>query len=483
MSSIPKVTVYIPCRHYGRYLAQAIESVLSQSRADWELIIVDDGSEDETARVAEGFQKEHPDRIRVIRHSPPRGLQFGANAALQAARGDTILRLDADDFLDENALLVLTSYLDRHPEVALVYPNYIYVDEAGNYLGVEHRKRIGKEAQFLDLPAHGAGTLVRREVLKKLGGYDERHSAQDGYELWLKLLPQHEIANVATPLFFYRQHADSQSSKQERLLEARRQIKQAMVDSRNSTAGLKIAAIVQAKNSYAHLPNVVLKELSGARLIDYTLEAALQAELFEQILVSTDDPEVARHCQGVQGISAMLRSPGLSGERTSEAEVALDAVTHLEQKLGSRPDILVLLSVHAPLRTAAHIREAVNTLILYEADSVVSVCEDTDLHFVHGPNGLTPLNPAMHRQIRLEREGLYESNGAIRALWRDILTEQDLVGRRVGHITMTREESLQIKTPFDLQLIEFLLRQRQAHQASAAQTPVPRTGAPEKVAP
>lgn len=467
MTPPPKMTVYIPCHHYGRFLAQAVESVLRQTWEDWELILIDDGSRDATAEIAAGFLRQHPERIRLIHHPEARGLRACANAALRAARGEYILRLDADDFLDENALLVLISYLDQHPEVALVYPNYLYVDEAGNTLGVERRKRIGKEALFLDLPAHGAGTLVRTEVLRKLGGYDERHDGQDGYELWLKLLPEHGVAHVATPLFFYRQHAASQSNRQERLLEARRQIKQAMVDGQNGMAGLKIAAIVQAKNSYPHLPNVVLKELAGARLIDYTLEAALRAELFERILVSTDDPEVVRHCQGVQGISAMLRSPGLSGERTSEVQVALDAVAYLEHTLRMRPDILVLLSVHAPLRTAAHIREAVNTLVLHGADSVVSVCEDTDLHFVHGPQGLTPLNPAMHRQIRLEREGLYESNGAVRALWRRVLTEQDVSGQKVGHIVMARPESFQIKNLFDLRLMEYLLQQRTPAEGKA----------------
>ncbi len=458
--SAPAITVYIPCRNYGRYLTQAVQSVLNQTRTDWELVLIDDGSEDATGQLAADFEQQNPERIRLVRHAQPQGLQACANEALRLARGEYLLRLDADDYLDDNALLVLASYLDRHPEIALVYPNYIYIDEAGNYLGVEHRKRIGQEAQFLDIPAHGAGTMIRKEVLRNLGGYDERYNVQDGYELWLKLLPQHGIANVATPLFFYRQHGASQSSNQNRLLEARRQIKQALVDSRGGLAGLKITAIVQAKNTYAHLPNVVLRELAGTRLIDYTLEAALRAELFEQILVTTDDPAVIQHCQGRQGISAKLRTPELSDERVLESQVAWDAVSHLEQTMGSRPDIVVLLSVHSPLRNAAHIREAVNTLILYEADSVVSVCEDTDLHFVHGPHGLTPLNPAMHRQIRLEREGLYESNGAVRTFWRRILTEQDLSGQKVGHIVMSRPESFQIKSTFDLQLVEHLLRQK-----------------------
>ena len=119
------------------------------------------------------------------------------------------MRLDADDFLDENALLILAGYLDRHPDIALVFPNYIYVDKRGQCLGVEQRKRIGSESQVLDLPAHGACTLVRKRVLKSVGGYNENFDRQDGYDLWLKVINRYRVANVETPLFYYRQHDES----------------------------------------------------------------------------------------------------------------------------------------------------------------------------------------------------------------------------------------------------------------------------------
>ena len=469
MTPHPKVTVYIPCHHYGRFLRQAVESVFRQTREDWELVLIDDGSCDGTAPMIAEFESRHPARIRVIRHPEPRGLRGCANAALQIARGEYILRLDADDYLDENALLVMACALDRNPGAALVYPNYTYVDEGGNTLGVEHRKRIGQEARLLDLPAHGAGSMIRTAVLRGLGGYDERYDAQDGYELWLKLLHRHGIINVPTPLFFYRQHPASRSNDEAHLLRTRQRIKEQIANGRGGAEGFRRVAIVPAKNTYPHLPDIVLREVAGVPLIHHTLEAALQTGLFEQILVTTDDPRVVKHCRAIPGVAAMLRSLALSGNRTLESQVVLEAVQHLERENGLRPDLLAVLSVHTPLRRSEHIREAVDTLVLYHTDSVLSVYEDWGLHFVHGKDGLTPLNPAMHRQIRLEREGLYESNGAIRVLWRDILTEQDLAGRRVGHIVMRREDSLQIKTLFDLQLIEHLLRQR--------------TETPEKVAP
>lgn len=457
MSSSPRVTVYIPCHHYGRFLKQAIESVLNQSFTDWELIVVDDGSEDETAEVAARFQKEQPERIRVLRHAPVRGLQYCANVALTAARGEYLMRLDADDFLDENALLVLATTLSQHPEVALVYPNFIYVDEQGNYLGVEHRKRIGDEAKLLDLPAHGAGTLARRCVLQELGGYDQRYRSQDGYELWLKVIQRYPVANVRTPLFFYRQHPASQSRNEERLLETRRRIKRDVVNQRHAASGLRSVAIVSAKNTYESFLNVALTELAGVPLIDYTLQAAKAVGSFESILVTTDDPKVIEHCRRCPGIEARLRPRELSRDRVLESEVAEDAVRWLEEGQKIRPDIVVLLSIHSPLRGAEHIREAIDTLILYETDSIVSVYEDYELHYLHGADGLIPLNPAMHRQIRLEREALYVNNGAIRACWRDRLTAEEILGDKVGHIVMPRHLSHQIKTPQDLRMIEQLL--------------------------
>ncbi len=130
--SKPKVTVYILSHNYAQYLPQAVESVLNQLYTDWELLLIDDGSDDDSARIMERYAQADPERIRVFSHHPARGLTACANLALGEARGDYIIRLDADDYFDESALLVLATYLDRHPEVGLVYPNYYYVNAAGD---------------------------------------------------------------------------------------------------------------------------------------------------------------------------------------------------------------------------------------------------------------------------------------------------------------------------------------------------------------
>jgi len=456
----PRVTVYIPCHNYGRFLRDAVDSVLAQHFDDWELIIVDDGSTDDTARIAEACVARYPDQIRVIRNHRAKGLQAGANAALEAARGDYIMRLDADDYLDENALLVLATYLDRHPDVGLVYPNYVYVNEVGDVLGVENRKKVGSEAKFLDLPAHGACTMVRKRVLKSVGGYSESYNAQDGHEIWLKILHRYHVGNVSTPLFYYRQHGTSLSRDEARLLQARQKIKRDLVERHEGKVRPRSVAVIPAKNTYRDLPNVVLNEVAGRPLIDYTLATARAAGAFEAVCVTTDDPAVAEYCAKFPGVTATVRPAELSRRHAGLSDVVTDAVARFEKEDGIYGDIVVVLSVHSPLRRAEHIRMALDTLLLYNADSVISVYEDYDIHFAHGEHGLEPINRNMLHRLRVEREALHVDNGAIKALWRDVLNPDDLYGRRVGHVVMPYHESYQIKSPFDLWLVEQVLLRR-----------------------
>jgi glycosyltransferase involved in cell wall biosynthesis len=380
----PKVTVYIPCHNYGRFLSAAIDSVISQIFQDWELIIINDGSSDNTEKIASDYVKNFQKRITYYFNSQPKGLRACANKVIESARGEYIMRLDADDFLDESALLVMTTYLDYHPDVALVYPNYSYVDEKGKILYVENRKKIGTEVKVLNLPAHGACTMVRKRVLKSIGGYDEKYDAQDGYELWLKVIDQHQVGNVSTPLFYYRQHHQSMTQDENRVLSARQKIKRDLVAKRGGSIKPRIVAIVPAKNTYQQVPNIAFKKFRGKPLIDFTLDSAIESNLFEKIFVTTDDKKVVDYCSKKESVIAALRDPELSHPNATPSQILFDAVNRLEQDFSIYPDILVLLSVNSPLHRPDFIRTAIDTLLLYSTDSVISVYEDNNLHFIHG---------------------------------------------------------------------------------------------------
>ena len=158
-------------------------------------------------------------------------------------------------------------------------------------------------------------------------------------------------------------------------------------------------------------------------------------------------------------VATRLRPSELSALTVREEEIILDAIGTLEDE-GYASDIVVSLGVHNPLRTPSEVQKAVDTLLLYDVDLVLSVHENHHLYYVHGERGLEPLNPAMHRRVRVEREGLFEGNGAVRVYWRDTLDEPEAYCPKVGHIVVPPSDGFQIKSPHDAWLAEQLLYAR-----------------------
>ncbi len=455
--SRPKVTVYVPSRNYGRYLEQCLQSLARQSLPDWEAILIDDASSDDSAARMDAFRARFPERVRVLRNEHPQGLRANANTALELASGEYVMRLDADDYLDENALLVLANHLDRHPDVGLVYPNWTWIDADGGIIGQERRKRLWDETRLPDLPAHGACTLVRRRVLKAIGGYETDVAAQDGHELWLKTLYRYGVASVETPLFFYRQHEGSLSANEARLLDSRRQVKRRIAAAGRGPLAPRVAVVVPVKNTYAHAPNLALAPLAGKPLLDYTLESVAGDAAYACVLVATDDAAVLAHCRERGDVYAYRREAALSEPERGLAEVVVDAVEHLERSLRIFPDIVVVLSAHTPLRRSEHVQEAIDTLLVYPVEQVLSTWENRDLQYRHGADGMQAVNAGEIDEVRHEREALYSCNGAIRALWRESVTAEGFPGGRIGHIVMTRTESLIAKKPDERRWLELLL--------------------------
>ena len=197
---MPLVTVYIPSHNYGDYVGLAIESVLRQTFNDWELIVIDDNSSDNTSEVL-NLYKDHPQIS--IHKTVGIGLPKVCNFAVSQSKGEFIIRLDGDDFFEENILLILSNYLLEDPSIALVFPDYYLMDEYGNVFSREGRKRLFEINHVPDIPPHGACTMIRKTVIEEIGGYREDLGAQDGFDLWSRVKNIHAVKNVNLPLFYY----------------------------------------------------------------------------------------------------------------------------------------------------------------------------------------------------------------------------------------------------------------------------------------
>ncbi len=113
IKKLPLVTVYIPSRNYGKFLEKSVLSVIDQLYLEWELFIIDEGSTDNTKTIAENYQNKYPTKIKLIQNKEPLGLQKLANDLLDIAKGKYIIRLDADDWFHEVALLSLVNKLEK----------------------------------------------------------------------------------------------------------------------------------------------------------------------------------------------------------------------------------------------------------------------------------------------------------------------------------------------------------------------------------
>jgi glycosyltransferase involved in cell wall biosynthesis len=199
------VTVIIPAYNQASYLGQAVQSALAQTHRDLEVIVVDDGSTDDTALVAQAFADT---RVRYI-YQENRGLSSARNAGLREASGVFISFLDSDDQFLPHKLELLLAELERHPEAGLAAGQAIPVDQDGQPIGKVFDKGLPAErAQWLlGNPLHVGSVLLRREWQERVGFFDESLRSYEDWDLWLRLARARcPMRWVARPVSLYRFH-------------------------------------------------------------------------------------------------------------------------------------------------------------------------------------------------------------------------------------------------------------------------------------
>jgi glycosyltransferase involved in cell wall biosynthesis len=206
---LPKVSVLLPVHNGARHLRAAIASVLAQTHRDFELLIVDDHSTDDTPAIARGFDDA---RIRMVAGPHQRGLVHALNTGLQAASGEYVARLDHDDLAHATRLAMQVSLLDARPEVALVGSLARLIDEDDRAIGTVRRPLSAAAIRWYSLvqnPLIHSSAMFRRDVVLALGGYDASLPLAEDYELWGRVLQSHVVENLDACLIDYRRSSSS----------------------------------------------------------------------------------------------------------------------------------------------------------------------------------------------------------------------------------------------------------------------------------
>ena len=212
----PTFSVIMPAYATGPYIEEAIRSVLAQTRRDWQLVVVDDGSPDDLAERVEKFTADP--RVVLIRQENG-GVAAARNTALAAAEGAWLIMLDSDDLIEPDYMARMAQLIDENPGVSLITPDARLVDEAGADLGRRYSQMSAippalseDEAleRLLDHNIFIPMSAARRSVVDELGGWDTNLNSIEDYDLWFRLAAAgHRCMITREPLAVYRVRAGS----------------------------------------------------------------------------------------------------------------------------------------------------------------------------------------------------------------------------------------------------------------------------------
>jgi glycosyltransferase involved in cell wall biosynthesis len=203
-----KISVIIPTYNRASLIARAVDSVLSQTLNDFEVIIIDDGSKDNTKEVLQQYEG----KIKYI-YQNNGGISKARNRGIQESVGKYIAFLDSDDYWAPKKLEVQTKVLDENPRVGIVYARMPIVNEHGDILGMKPNGVSGKNFQELlrvwgDLPT--SSVMTRRECFDRVGVFDDDLPPMEDIDMWLRIAHSYDLYEVEGKVLAYYWRHDHQ---------------------------------------------------------------------------------------------------------------------------------------------------------------------------------------------------------------------------------------------------------------------------------
>ncbi|HAP22265.1 MAG TPA: glycosyl transferase [Lachnospiraceae bacterium] len=203
-----EISVVLPVYNGENHIGEAIESVLSQTFRDFELIIINDCSTDDTAEIIKRYGQQDK-RIRIINNSQNKKLPVSLNIGFQKARGKYLTWTSHDNCYKPEAFAQMHAALEKEPEYGLVYADYSIIDRAGTLI----RKNPMKEPDAIySANVVGACFLYRKTVADQVGKYDTDMFLAEDYDYWIRIYQHAKLKHLPQNLYLYRCHADSLSA-------------------------------------------------------------------------------------------------------------------------------------------------------------------------------------------------------------------------------------------------------------------------------
>src|SRR3989344_133922 len=452
----PKVSVIITAHNYGRFLDKCLDSLTKQTYKDFEIVLVDDGSTDNTQDVIQSYKSKFPNNLKVIRVDNV-GLSAACNKGISMSQGDFIIRLDADDYFDDNLLLVEERFLYENKDVDLVYSDYYTIDEDGKILEHNRLMKVNEEVDLLQRSPLAAGAMYKRICYDEIGGYNDNLKIGEDYDFWMKFITKFKVRNINLPLFYYRRHGANMTKNMKGILHSKRIVKEEFVKRHydGKLKNLKILAVIPARGDMINGIKIPIANLNGKPLLSYTIDEAKKTELFNKIVVSTEDYDIASAAEKL-GAYVIKRPIDLAKKTVHVDDVVRHVVDYLKKNDDYVPDLIAVLHLISPFKTSEHIKEGIFTQLIFKTDSIVSVCANLNFHWKPGRYGIEPL--FNKRLLRDEKDTILEENGAFYITTLENLNNNGIIGNSVAYVEMMPNEAVRIYNEYDLWLAEQIIK-------------------------
>lgn len=210
-----KITVLLPVYNSEKYIEKAITSILNQTYTDFDLLLIDDGSTDDSAKIIKNF---NDNRIIYTKNEQNMGITKTLNKGLGLIESEYIIRMDSDDICHESRFEDQLDYMDNNPNVVVAGTNVKrFSDTEEYYPSVRVDSKDLRTELLFNSPLKHPSVILRNEVIQKESYlYSEKHKATEDYGLWRKISEKHEIGNLDKVLLDYRIHDDGISVNAEK---------------------------------------------------------------------------------------------------------------------------------------------------------------------------------------------------------------------------------------------------------------------------
>lgn len=362
-------SIIITSYNYGNYIERCLRSCLNQtlSSKKYEIIIIDDKSTDNTKEVVRPFLDNK--NIKYIRNKTNIGCAASANKGFKAAKGKYIVRVDADDYVNENFLNFLVYYLQEYPDFFCVSCDYFLVNN-------KEKKTIIISAK--EYPV-ACGIMYVKDKLKKYNYYNPKFRHREEEELRLRVLDDYKIHHLNIPLYRYQIHNNNKTFQRDYLVNYKKKIDQISYKTnktkkiQNSVLLKNVVAIIPARGGSKRFKRKNMYNVWGKPMIFWTINEARKSNLIKNIYVSSEDKEIKKYAKNL-GVKIIDRPKNLAKNEVFKMDVIRHAVKQIEKN--KKPTLVLSLQANSPNISYFDIDKALNHLIRFDRSEVISVDEN-----------------------------------------------------------------------------------------------------------